>query len=237
MVPVIGFICIFAFRTRTRLLSFYAIFAISFGLIVWRAEDIYNSLDKMQAMLPSGSVSQEQAFRLGTYSERLFGFQNLFRNRSFWTWFGNPSLAYKAGEHLDQDEIVHDALGQLLISHGIVGILVLAGLGGFSLFTLHRRILAIQRGAKEILGRTMLSVGIAVLFGGMLTGSHLSVFPINLLFWTVAGVLVAAAQPASPQTTAKTAIAPAGTPPRLKPAFHRAATRAAPGSAGFRPST
>lgn len=234
MVSIIGFICIFAFRTRTRLVTFYTVFALSFGLLLWRADDIYNSLDKLQEMLPSGSSFREQAFRLGTYSERLYGFQNIFKNRAMWTWFGNPNLDYKAGERLDADEIVHDALGQMLISHGIVGILVIAALGSFSLFTLHRRILAIQRGPKEILARGMLGVGIAVAFGGLFTGSHLSVFPINLLFWTAVGVLVAAAQLENPT---KEANVTTGKPTSLSRGSQRPERRAALGATGFRPST
>ena len=177
---------------------FYSFFALSFGLFVWQADTIYASLDNLQSLLPSGSTFQEQAFRLGTYSERLFGFQNVFRNRSMWTWFGNPALAYRADRPLGEDEVVHDAIGQMLISHGIAGIVVLAAAGGLSLFLLHRKILAIRRGPNEIFGRWLLSVAIALFFGGMLTGSHLGVFPINLLFWSTVGALVAIAKMKSP---------------------------------------
>ena len=200
MVAIIGFICMFSFRTRRRIFIFYSLFVISFGLLLWGADTIYASLDKFQAMLPSGSTFQEQAFRLGTYSERLFGFQNLFRNRSMWTWFGNPDLAYRPGEQQGEQEIVHDALGQMVISHGIAGLVALLLGGGLSLFLLHRKILAIRRGPHEIIGRGLLSVAIALFFGGMLTGSHLGIFPVNLLFWTTVGALVTVAQMKTPVT-------------------------------------
>jgi hypothetical protein len=236
MIPIIGFICMFAFRTRTRVLAFYSIFALGFGVFVWQADAIYASLDKLQAVLPSGSTFQEQAFRLGTYSERLYGFQNVFRNQSMWTWFGNPDLAYRAGERLGEGEIVHDALGQLLISHGILGLMVLAVAGGLSLFLLHRKILAIPRGPNEILGRGLLSVAIAVFFGGMLTGSHLSVFPINLLFWTTAGALVAVVMMKAPSLVEKNFASVAATS-GLKAGPQLSPTRSGTGVAGFRPST
>ena len=236
MVSIIGFICVFAFRTRTKILVFYSFFALSFGLFVWQADTIYASLDNLQSLLPSGSTFQEQAFRLGTYSERLFGFQNVFRNRSMWTWFGNPDLAYRSDRVLGEDEVVHDAIGQMLISHGIVGIVVLAAAGGLSLFLLHRKILAIRRGPNEILGRGLLSVCIALFIGGMLTGSHLSVFPINMLFWSALGALLAVAQMKIPLRGEKDAIAPAK-PPRLHAGSQRPATRSDARAAGFRPST
>lgn len=220
MVPIIGFICIAAFRTRKMIVSFYTIFAIGFSLLVWRAGDIYNSLDRLQATLPSGSLLQEQAFRLGTYSERLYGFQNLFRNRSIWTWFGNPDLAYRTGRIVNEDEVIHDAIGQMLISHGITGLLALIFGGALSLFLLHRKILAIQRGPREILGRSLLGTASAVFLGGMLTGSHLSVFPINLLFWTTAGALVAVAQ-MKPSLSAEPDPQISTEPARLKAGRHR----------------
>ena len=193
LVFIIGAICIPAFRTRARVIAFYSIFAFSFGMLVWKADVIYASLDTIQSYLPTDSVIQQQAFRIGTYSERLYGFQNIFRNRAMWTWFGNPSLAYKVGDREIENEVVHDALGQMLVSYGIVGLLLLASVGGFALLTLHRRILRIQRGSNEVIGRALLSIGIAVFFGGMLTGSHVSIFPVNVLFWTTAGILVTVA--------------------------------------------
>ena len=194
MLIVIGLFCIFAFRTRARVVGFYSIFAVSFGLLVWKADVIYASLDAIQSYLPTDSAFQQQAFRIGTYSQRLYGFQNVFTNRAMWTWFGNPDLVFKAGEQVGDDETVHDALGQMLITHGIAGLLLLALAGGFALFVLHRKILSIPKGPNESLARGLLSIGIAIFFGGMLTGTHLAVFPLNLLFWTAAGALVAAAQ-------------------------------------------
>jgi hypothetical protein len=214
MVPIIGFVCMFAFRTSAGVVAFYAIFALGFALFVWNADLIYSSLDKLQAMLPSGSIAKEQAFRIGTYSERLYGFQNVFQNHSMWTWFGNPDLAYQADHPLGQDEIVHDALGQMLVSHGIVGIIALALGGGLSLFIIHRKVHAIRRGPNESLARGLLSLGVAVFLGGMLTGSHLSVFPNNLLFWTAIGALVTIAQMKADPSVGKTSNGPAEPPLR-----------------------
>lgn len=194
LVVILGVICMAAFRTRARVIAFYSLFGISFGLLVWKADVIYASLDKIQSYLPMGSTFQEQAFRVGTYSERLYGFQNMFKNRSLWTWFGNPKLTTMQGDQVGDDETVHDAIGQMLVTHGIVGVLLLVSAGSFALFVLHRRILSIRKGPNESLGRGLLSVGIAIFLSGMLTGTHLAVFPLNLLFWSAVGVLVAVTQ-------------------------------------------
>ena len=216
IVTVLGLVCMIAFRTKSRVITFYSIFGLSFGLLVWNANLIYASLDAIQVYLPTGSDFQQQAFRIGTYSERLYGFQNIFKNRAMWTLFGNPDMAYR-GEHQDADDVVHDALGQMLITHGIAGLLLLFIGGGFALFVLHRRILSIPKGPGETLGRGVMSIAIAIFFGGMLTGTHLPVFPINLLFWTTAGAFVTVALTASRLPTVR----PSEDPPRLPETLHR----------------
>ena len=189
----IGSFCMLAFRTKARVIGFYSFFGISFGLLVWKADAIYSSLDKLQSYLPTETAVQQQAFRIGTYSERLYGFQNVFRNRSMWTLFGNTAMTYRS-ERVDDEDIVHDALGQMLVTHGIVGLLLLLGGGGYALVVLHRKILSIPKGPAESLARGTMSTAIAIFFGGMLTGTHLPVFPINMLFWTTAGALLVLAQ-------------------------------------------
>ena len=197
IVAVIGAVCMVAFRTKARVIAFYSIFSVCFSLLVWKADVIYESLGKIQSYLPTDSDFQQQAFRIGTYSERLYGFQNVFRNRAMWTWFGNPNLAYKPGQEEIIDEVVHDAIGQTLVSYGIAGLLTLVSGGSLALLFLHRRILSIPKGPGEILGRVLLSILIATFFGGMLTGSHIAVFPLNLLFWMTVGMLVTVAKTAS----------------------------------------
>lgn len=194
LVALIGIACIFIFRTKTRTVAFYAIFSVSFSLLVWQADNIYAGLDRLQGMLPQGSDIKEQAFRVGTYSERLFGFQNVFRNRSMWTWFGNPDLAYRVGQHEVRDEVVHDALGQTLVTYGFVGLFAMLCIGSFSLLYLHRRVLAAPPGPTDVLGRGLLSISIAIIVSGMIAGAHLSVFPINTLFWLSVGALVVTTQ-------------------------------------------
>lgn len=190
LVALIGIGCIFTFRTRARTVAFYSIFSVGFGLLVWQADNIYAGMDRLQGMLPHGSDIQEQAFRVGTYSERLFGFQNVFRNRAMWTWFGNPELAYKAGQHEERDDVVHDALGQTLVTYGFVGLFAMLCLGSLALLFLHRRVLATPPGQADVLGRGLLSISIAIIASGMIAGAHVSVFPINALFWLSVGALI-----------------------------------------------
>jgi len=194
VVAVLGLLGQFAFRTKARVIVFYTSFVLLFGILVWKADVVYARLDEFQRYLPTETDFQDQAFHLGTYSERLFGFQNMFTNRAMWTWFGNPDLEYRVGGDFSRDEIVHDAVGQMLVSHGIVGVVLMFITLIVSLSFLHRKTLAIRSGSARALGRTLLSVAMATFFGGMLTGNHIAVFPINMIFWCLVGALVTLAK-------------------------------------------
>ena len=194
VVAVLGLLGQFAFRTKPRLIAFYTSFVLLFSVLVWKADVVYARLDEFQRYLPTETDFQDQAFHLGTYSERLFGFQNMFTNRAMWTWFGNPDLEYRVGGFQGRDEIVHDAVGQMLVSHGIVGVVLMFIALIASLFFLHRKTLAIRSGSARALGRALLSVAMATFFGGMLTGNHIAVFPINMMFWCLVGTLVTLAK-------------------------------------------
>lgn len=189
VVSGLGILGLFAFQNRVRTVLFYTTFIGLFSLLVWKADYIYAKLDYIQQMLPGGSDFKEQAFRIGTYSERLFGFQNVFTNRSMWTWFGNPSLSYRSGNNVAREDVVHDTLGQILVDYGFVGLAVIVITFAGALIYVHRRLLAIRDRSAAGLGRGFLSAGMAVIFGGMLTGNHVGLFPINMLFWCMAGAL------------------------------------------------
>ncbi len=189
VVSGLGFIGLFAFRTKARTILFYTTFLGLFGILVWKADFVFAKLDAIQQMLPGGSEFTDQAFRLSTYSERLFGFQNIFKNRAMWTWFGNPALAYRAGNDVAEGDVVHDALGQILVDYGFVGLFIGIITLIYGLFYTHRRLLSTRNRSAIGIALGFLSAAMAIIFGGMLTGNHFTVFPVNTLFWCMVGAL------------------------------------------------
>ena len=184
-----GGIGLFAFKTRKRIITFYSVAVVAFALLVANAQFIYDRLDIFQSMLPTESEFSQQAFRLGTYSERLFGYINIFANPELLTWFGNPALAdQSSGEN--REEVVHDAIGQLLVTYGIVGVVVALSAGGLFLAWAHRRTLHMPSERARAFGIGLLSVVMGVISTAMLTGSPIGLFPINFIFWAVIGIMI-----------------------------------------------
>ncbi len=184
-----GGIGLFAFKSRKRIIIFYSVALVCFGLLVANAQFIYDRLDLIQSKLPTDSDFSQQAFRLGTYSERLFGYMNIFSNPELLTWFGNPALADQSGGE-NQYEVVHDAIGQVLVTYGLVGVVVTLSCGAMFLAWAHRRALHMPSERARAFSNILLSTMIGVISTAMLTGSPLGVFPINFMFWSIIGIMV-----------------------------------------------
>jgi hypothetical protein len=181
----------FCFRSRTLTAVFYGAMAVAFAFLVTNADPLLRSLDYLESRLPAGSDLQNQAFRLGTFSERLMSFRNDLTNPEFHTWFGNRHFRVAQGNDFEEpDSVVHDQIGQTLINYGFAGLAVLAGLLGAGLWFGHR---AVHRQEDPVLKATalgLLSIITATVYSGMLFGSHLGIFPVNIFFFLFVGFLV-----------------------------------------------
>ena len=132
-----------------------------------------------------------QTFRIATFSDRLYSFRNMVTNPRFHTWFGNRELQQPSDEVVAHDEIVHDQLTQILVQFGFVGLGAFLFLIVGALWLTHRS----ESWPSEILKArataiALLTVLAAILYSGMLFGSHLGVFPINVFFAFLLGSLL-----------------------------------------------
>ncbi len=184
---VSGWIC---FRRAFTTIGFYGLVTAILVILIVNADPLLDSLETFQEELPGGSALNEQTFRIETFSDRLYSFHNMVTNPLFHTWFGNPDLYRDHGETVAQDEIIHDQLTQILVQYGFVG------LGGFlslvvgALWLTHRRVLTKADLETRTTAIALLSVLTAVLYSGMLFGSHLGVFPVNVFFAFLVGALL-----------------------------------------------
>jgi hypothetical protein len=185
---MIGWIC---FRRGSTTLGFYGFVTACLVMLMVNAEPLVDSLENLQSKLPGGSAMNEQTFRIETFSDRLYSFRNMLTNPLFHTWFGNRELHGPiSGETVTQDEIVHDQLTQILVQYGFVG------LGGFlslmigALWLTHRRVLANRNLETRNIAVALLTVLAAILYSGILFGSHLGVFPVNVFFALLVGALL-----------------------------------------------
>jgi hypothetical protein len=198
-VGVIGWIC---FRRGSTTIGFYGLVAAFLVLLIANAEPLQDALESLEEKLPSGSALNEQTFRIQTFSDRLYSFRNMVTNPLFHTWFGNPELQGNSGEAVARDELAHDQLTQILVQFGFVGLSGFLSLLVGALWFTHRGALAQRDLESRNTAIALLTVLAAVLYSGMLFGSHLGVFPINVFFaFLVGALLVCCVQPRETATS------------------------------------
>jgi hypothetical protein len=189
---VIGWTC---FRRASTTIGFYGFVTAFLVLVIMNANLLLDSLGAFQEKLPGGSALTEQTFRIGTFSERLYSFRNMVTNPLFHTWFGNPEANGPVGESVSRDEIAHDQLTQILVQFGFVGLSGFLSLLLGALWLTHRSVLAQRDLETRQTAIALLTALAAVLYSGMLFGSHLGVFPINVFFSILVGSLLVCCVP------------------------------------------
>jgi hypothetical protein len=103
-------------------------------------------------------------------------------NPRLFSWFGLPQKELKAAG-------AHDLVGQLYTSVGVVGLSLALIFIIVSLVYLHRNLLRIRdRDASKLAAFFMANV-FALLMGAVFSGSSLHVFPVNVYFWLMVGLL------------------------------------------------
>ena len=170
------------FRSKSGVVIAYGLSTAVIGGLILFAEQILYSLDMLQTYLPGGADWKEQAFRLGTISDRLMGFENILGNPSNWPLFANPfkfnAKAFSAGDA----QYSHDLFSQMILRIGAIPVFLGLCMGLFVVWRAHRAILLLppgKTGSRPLAARLM-----AILVGFLLSqmgGSGMTVFPIN--FW------------------------------------------------------
>ncbi len=94
------------------------------------------------------------------------------------------------------NKVVHDQLTQILVQFGFLGLSGFLSLVVGALWLTHRRVLAQRDLETRTTAIALLTVLAAVLCSGMLFGSHLGVFPVDVFFaFLVGALLVCCVQP------------------------------------------
>jgi hypothetical protein len=145
------------------------------------------SLDVLDNALPQENDTQAEAFHVGTFSDRLVSFHNVMTNPAFHTLFGNRDALQL--ELDSRENTAHDQIGQILISYGFAGLVLFGAVFVLGLWFAHRAIFRQRDKAKRELLIGILSIELATILSGMLVGSHLGVFPINVLFYLFASTV------------------------------------------------
>ncbi len=178
----------FFFKTRPRIILFYSGAVSIFLGFALNAQYLLDHLDDFQTVVPIESKTGEMAFRLGTFSERLWGIQNWTSSTRLWSWFGRPDL--KDYTRLRYDEITHEMLGQLLVRYGAVGLFGALLSGAAALFYFHRTTLSIENRRDRQLATLLLAMISVNFYLATMTGASYEVFPWNFFIWLIIAFLL-----------------------------------------------
>src|SRR5262249_50846628 len=108
----------------------------------------------------------------------------------FHTLFGNPEAAKQDALHSHEETIAHDQITQTLVRYGFAGLALSLLIAAVGLWLAHRTVLRLKEPTKRRIAIAILSVVTAVVYNGMLFGSHLSLFPVDVFFALLIGILV-----------------------------------------------
>ena len=206
---ILGIVGIFFFTSARRTKIFYGAALAVLATVLLNSEYILGNLEELESKLPTESALQQQAFRLGTYSDRLVGLMNVANDSSYWTPFGVD--AYVPGEVQHGDRyFAHDAFTDALLRYGYVGVLFLAGICIYFLVLVHRSLLSVKNRDLRTLGAALTSACFSIFFSGFLSGSSLHVYPVNLLFWSFVGCILVISSRNPKEPDAGERVIPAG---------------------------
>jgi hypothetical protein len=189
IIPIflVAYLC---FRKGWSTCAFYGAILGALALLMVNADPVLKSLDSLENMLPITDDVSEEAFHLGTFSDRLMSFSNALNNPQFHTLFGNPEAAKQDALHSHEETIAHDQITQTLVRYGFAGLALSLLIAAVGLWLAHRTVLRLKEPTKRHIAIAILSVVTAVVYSGMLFGSHLSLFPVDVFFALLIGILV-----------------------------------------------
>jgi hypothetical protein len=173
-------------------------------LLVVNAEPALERLGSLEKLLPMNDNNDvlTEAFRLGTFSERLMSFHNGLTNPRFHTLFGNPDAAKADDEHSYGETVAHDQITQTLVRYGLVGLGVSILITATGLVMAHRAVLRLTDQTIREIAIALLSIVTAVIYSGTLFGTHLGLFPVDFFFAFLVGILaVCCAKPSTSTST------------------------------------
>lgn len=180
-VAILGLITFFIFQKKWLTILTYLFSIVAITLFIFNAEIVGIWLVDQTVEMPSDDFSG-RALNMGTFTTRTQGISRWMEDGQYFSWFG---LSASTGEASG----AHDLIGQIYVTTGIVGLSLSIIFGGAILYFLHKNMLRIQNKDHKKMAAFYLANIFAILLGGIFSGSQLHVFPVNVYFWTIIGLL------------------------------------------------
>lgn len=180
-VAVVTFLCYFIFKSRITTISTYIAAVAAVTIFLFNAKTVGEWLVENS----EGSAStefEERALNMGTFTARTEGITEWIGHKEYFSWFGLP-------KDVGADSRAHDMIGQIYVTTGVVGLFVAVVFGSVVLYYFHKNLLAITVIEERRMASFYMANIFALLIGGIFSGSQLHVFPVNLYFWSMVGLL------------------------------------------------
>ena len=200
-------------KTRKGTITFHVASLVTLALVVGFSQMLLDHLEWFQRYLPGDSDWQVVAFRLGTISDRLQGYQSVLLNPRMYTLFGHGVSSTELNLGYGEEGFSHDLLSATLYRFGIVGVLLILSVGGFILWRIHRAVWRTPDRDHKALGGSLLAIFVLILISHI-GGASYHVFPINLFMWLYLGLAITVCAQAM-QTTQRLPTADDRAKPRL----------------------
>ncbi|RYD86108.1 MAG: hypothetical protein EOP84_00080 [Verrucomicrobiaceae bacterium] len=181
-ITIVTFVAYFVFKSGRFTIATYFATVVFSALFLLNADAVGEWLVVNTQGVAGDSDFSQRASNMGTFTTRTMGITEWMTNESYFSWFGLPKAEIiQAG--------AHDLVGQIYVSSGIVGLTLAATIGASILFYLHRNLLLISDTNNKQLASFYMANIFAILFSGIFSGSSLHIFPLNLYFWLMVGLL------------------------------------------------
>ncbi len=192
--PLIVLFFAYGFRAKLRTSLMYALVVLLFIIgIIFSDYLLDDGLEEINVAIASEGKWSSEVFRVGTFSERLRGWQRLKRAES-WSLFGTGNEKVSdVGVALDvnSESYSHDIINKILINYGILGVLVVLIPTLFVLKRLHYIVFKTQTIHERNNAAFALSLSLPMIFLSFVGGDNFNANPINIQIWTAfAGVFV-----------------------------------------------
>jgi hypothetical protein len=143
---------------------------------------------------------------VGTYWDRLSGFSNVLMNPPAWSLFGFGSAEDGTGMYY-----CHDPISEILIHYGAVTLFIVLGIVIYMLRWFHQQAWRLDTRAERQFASAMIAMAFSILLVSAVSGSVITVFPVNVFFWLACSAVLGLTK--SPVPNPRTA-APQGYPPQ-----------------------
>lgn len=179
LMPFIGGVFFFCFRTAKLTIIAYSAVVVTFVLGVLFSERLLENFDDINNAISMSGRWGENVLVVNTFSDRLFSWQYLLRPTTY-SWFGS-----------DSSIPTHDIITKIVLSYGVVGLAVTLAVMGGAAFYIHRTLLRIADLADRKFATLMIAFTMPSIVVGLAGGGNFMATPVNLQLWTFFGAAIA----------------------------------------------